>query len=85
MTIINFLQLSEDCRLRLYDVRLNFKQAKSVFLNSDVPTGFDIDDTGHLITTGHWDKQYLNSCVKLWDIRKLGDHEFLPLYTYEHK
>ena len=80
-----FFQLSEDWKLKLYDVRISFKLIHNQILGNDIPTSFDIDDSGNLITTGHWGSQYLNSKVELWDIRKLGDNEFQSLSTYEHK
>ena len=40
-----FLEISEDCKLRLFDIRSDIKVTNEIYLGKDFPTNFDIDDT----------------------------------------
>ena len=80
-----FMEISEDCNLRLFDIRSDIKVTHNVQLGKDCPSNLDIDDTWEYFVTGHRTNQSTGNSVKLWDIRKLGDKVFRPIATYEHK
>ena len=79
-----FIQCSEDLRLRIFDVRDDIiEPTHSIVTGTNFVQCTDIDKSGNYILTGHKGFNNEGCSVKMWDIRKFTEGEVEPVFEYQ--
>ena len=75
-----FIQTAYDWTLKLYDTRDMNQTKDACKIGQTIPRTSDIDDSGNYVITGHSEGENAQGDLNLWDLRKMSDDTFEPIF-----